>query len=238
MAVSLAKPRWEEKWRVQNRRVLGEASWERVWDELTDGFPMETVPKGTVLYQQGAPADEVIYLHRGQAQLDCCHSSGKKRAIYAIFDGLTLGEDECMFGGVREFRAITTSECVLCRVPAVEFRRRVESSHALAVKLLQVSARKHQVLSRALARESFLSVGERVARYLLAQAEYYGREEGDGVCITARFTHQEVADFVGTSRVAVSRCLRELEKQGLLEKRDRCFFLPDPAALKGWGAEP
>ncbi len=228
--------RWEKRWRPETGG-LDSAAWESVWDELTGGHPKRTVPRGTVLYEQGDPADTVIFLHCGQVQMECCHSSGKKRVAYTLFDGLPVGEEECMFGGPREFRAVCNTECQISSIPAEEFRRRVEQSHALAIKLFQMSARKTQVLCRLLVRDSFLDVGERAASFLIGRAKYYGRPEDGGVQITTRITHQELADHLGTSRVAVSQCLRELELRGLLEKRKGLFFLPDPEALKTWQSE-
>jgi len=229
--------RWEKRWKPA-ADVLSSTAWAAVWDELTDGFPECTVPRGTVLYDQGDPADKVVFLHKGRVQLECYHSSGKKRVVYALFDGLTVGEEECIFGGPREFRAVCDTECQISCIPAEEFRRRVEHSHALAIKLFQISARKSQVLVRLLAQDSFLDVGERVARFLVNQTNYYGQPKDGGIQITVRITHQELADFLGTSRVAVSQCLRELEQQGLLEKREGRFFLPDPAALSAWRSRP
>jgi len=83
---------------------------------------------------------------------------------------------------------------------------------------------------------SFLDAGKRVARFLVSQAEYYGRPEDGGLCLTVRLTHQQLADFLGISRVAVSQCVRGLEKQGLMEKREGRFFLPNPAALREWSS--
>lgn len=227
--------RWEKQWRPTARDLDGE-TWDRVWEELTAGYATYAVPRGTVLYEQGGPADGVVFLHRGQVQLECCDSSGKKRVVYALFDGLTVGEDECMFGGPRAFRAVCNTPCQITRIPAAEFRRRVEHSHALALKLFQLAARRAQMLSQLLVRDSFLDAGKRVARFLVSQAEYYGRPEDGGLCLTVRLTHQQLADFLGISWVAVSQCVRGLEKQGLMEKREGRFFLPNPAALREWSS--
>ncbi len=223
---------WEKQWMPQHLSSLGNEPWDAVWDRLTDGFCRETVPAGTVFYQQGDPADEVLYLQSGQVRVECVHSDGKKRVLYLLFDGIVVGEDECIYGGVREFRAVAASECRIFRIPAEVFKRRVEASPALALKLFQVSARKSQVLSRVLVRDSFLSVQGRVIQFLLSLAERNGVQEEEGIRLTIRLTHQEAADFLGISRVAVSQCFQTLAKAGLLRKREHCYILPDRAALE------
>ena len=224
---------WEKQWTPRYLPSLGDEPWDAVWDRLTQGFRRETVPAGTVLYQQGDPADEVLYLQSGQVRLECVHSGGKRRVLCLLFDGIPVGEDECIYGGVREFWAVAATRCQVFRIPAEVFKRRAETSPALALKLFQVSARKSQVLSRVLVRDSFLSVQGRVIQFLLSLAERNGVQEEEGIRLTIRLTHQEAADFLGISRVAVSQCFQTLAKAGLLlRKREHCYILPDRAALE------
>ena len=82
-----------------------------------------------------------------------------------------------------------------------------------------------------LVRDSFLSVQGRVIQFLLSLAERNGVQE-EGIRLTIRLTHQEAADFLGISRVAVSQCFQTLAKAGLLRKREHCYILPDRAALE------
>ena len=223
---------WEKQWTPRYLPSLGDEPWDAVWGRLTEGFRLEIVPAGTVLYQQGDPADEVLYLQSGQVQLECVHSGGKRRVLCLLFDGIPVGEDECIYNSVREFRAVTATECQVFRIPAEVFKQRVETSPALALKLFQVSARKSQVLSRMLVRDSFLSARGRVIQLLLSLAERYGAVGTGGVRLTIRLTQQEIADFLGLSRVAVSHCIQFLTQEGLLAKRGRTLLLPDPEALQ------
>lgn len=48
--------RWEKQWIPEHLSAVGNEPWDTVWDRLTDGFRPETVPAGTVFYQQGDPA--------------------------------------------------------------------------------------------------------------------------------------------------------------------------------------
>lgn len=58
--------RWEKQWIPEHLSAVGNEPWDTVWDRLTDGFRPETVPAGTVFYQQGDPAREVIFLQTGR----------------------------------------------------------------------------------------------------------------------------------------------------------------------------
>ena len=95
-----------------------------------------------------------------------------------------------------------------------------------------MEARKGQVLARLLAMDSFLDLRARVAQALLSLSEQHGRPEAEGILLTIPFTHQEMADLLGVSRVAVSQCMGELARQGVLTKRKGLVLLRDIAALE------
>ena len=81
------------------------------WSELTAGLSPEVLPKGGILYRQGSASDEMFLIVEGRARLECCHSSGKNRAIYIVSDGVTIGEAGAMFGGAHDFQAVAVSRC-------------------------------------------------------------------------------------------------------------------------------
>ena len=86
--------------------------------------------------------------------MECIHSSGKKRVLCLLFEGIPVGEDECLFGGPREYRAVAVTACQIFRIPARLFKRRAEALPP-GTELFQISARKSQVLGRMLIRDSF-----------------------------------------------------------------------------------
>lgn len=202
------------------------------WSELTAGLSPEVLPKGGILYRQGSASDEMFLIVEGRARLECCHSSGKNRAIYIVSDGVTIGEAGAMFGGAHDFQAVAVSRCTLYRVPAPLFRQRVEASPALAIQVLQIAARKGQILATLLTQDSFLGVQERLAGALLWLAGQYGAPRSEGTLINLRFTHQEMADLLGVSRVSVSQCLQEFTRRELIKKYGRFYLISDPQGLE------
>ena len=195
---------------ARRNREKGEHHWKKSFAGKSSGFRSTSPP---------------LEMNRGTP-------CGKKRVLCLLFEGIPVGEDECLFGGPREYRAVAVTACQIFRIPAEVFKRRAEASPALALKLFQISARKSQVLGRMLIRDSFLSVRGRVIQFLLSVSEPYGTEEGAGVRLTIRLTHQEVADFLGISRVVVSQCFQSLSREGLLKKTRQHYLLPDRAALE------
>jgi CRP/FNR family transcriptional regulator, cyclic AMP receptor protein len=82
------------------------------------------------------------------------------------------------------------------------------------IKVLSARLRKanHQISTLAL-----LDVYGRVARVILDMARDEGKRLKDGRIAFRRATHQEIANRIGTTRETVTRMLKDLERQGLIQ---------------------
>lgn len=56
-------------------------------------------------------------------------------------------------------------------------------------------------------------------------AKRFGQEVEQGQLIDLRLTHQDIADLIGLTRVTVTRLLSELEKQGIIQRKERQFIV-------------
>lgn len=65
------------------------------------------------------------------------------------------------------------------------------------------------------------SVDASLLRLLAWLANKFGQEVERGQLIELRLTHQELAEIVGTTRVTVTRILKEFEQQGIIERLPR-----------------
>lgn len=54
---------------------------------------------------------------------------------------------------------------------------------------------------------------QRILQFLCWIAEHFGEETANGIQISLRLTHQEIAESIGTTRVTVTRLIKSLEKK-------------------------
>lgn len=67
---------------------------------------------------------------------------------------------------------------------------------------------------------------QRLLKGLVWLAQKFGSSVKQGRIIELRLTHQELAELVGTTRVTVTRLLRQMEKEGLITRpRSYCIVL-------------
>ena len=69
-------------------------------------------------------------------------------------------------------------------------------------------------------------IESRLLMFLHWLAQQFGHAVAQGYLIELRLTHQEIADVIGSTRVSITRLLRQLEQQGTIGwSRQRCIVL-------------
>jgi CRP-like cAMP-binding protein len=65
----------------------------------------------------------------------------------------------------------------------------------------------------------------RLGALLWSFAERWGRVTPDGVLVPIRLTHQTLSELVGAARPSVSTALKQLEHDGIVERRQQGWLL-------------
>jgi CRP/FNR family cyclic AMP-dependent transcriptional regulator len=108
-----------------------------------------------------------------------------------------------------------------------DFRRRVESSPAVAWSLLTELSRRLRRADEKIGGLVLLDVPGRIARLLLDLSE----ESGSNT-IEKALTHQTIAQMIGASRETVSRAMKEFQDANWVTVERRRITLADRAALE------
>lgn len=68
-------------------------------------------------------------------------------------------------------------------------------------------------------------IPQRLQQFLVWLARKFGREVAQGQLINLRLTHQELAEGIGTTRVTVTRQLKQFEQEGIISRPQRNFIV-------------
>ena len=74
-------------------------------------------------------------------------------------------------------------------------------------------------------------VSTRLATLLLNLGERFGERDGTGTLIDVRLTHQDLANMIASTREAVSKVMSELQRDGIIESRNRRIVIINGEAL-------
>jgi len=181
------------------------------------------VAKHRSIFMQGDPSHSVYFLREGRVKISKINLDGRKLTIDLIEPGDIFGElslsDEKVRRNIAE--AVEDSFCWEIKTEALEtcLRKRPD----IAVKLMKMIGDKRLAMENLLEDMIFMDIPSRVASLLL---KYSDRE-----MIKIPFTHQEIADLTGSTRVSVSRAIAKLRKNGVIKTKGDRIRLLNPAAL-------
>ncbi len=81
---------------------------------------------------------------------------------------------------------------------------------------------------------SLREVGQRLARFLLAEARSRGTRTENGISINLTQTNQQIAARIGSVRVVISRAFTRLQHERLIVVDGRHLIITDEAALEAF----
>jgi SulP family sulfate permease len=116
-------------------------------DGLREYFQRETVPQGTVLIHQGAPADDLFVLESGRLEVEATSPEGTRMRLSSASSGVMVGEVAWYLGGQRTADVIAETECEVLRLSRASMERMERDEPELAMAL-------HRRLAESLAERS------------------------------------------------------------------------------------
>lgn len=197
------------------------------WSALVgaDG-PRVRFRKGQTLFSQGDAVRQVYVLEEGRVRLAMLSAAGHEQHMAIVGAGGMVGECSAFLDGRHSVTAIASSDVVARPVAHQALLRQMTHDTQCLRQVLWLGNAKLRVLATQNLLLSQASATQRIAHHLLQLAATYGRPAGGGTAIGIAFTHQEMANIAGLSRVMVSKVLMQLQSERLIGKvKAHCVVL-------------
>jgi CRP-like cAMP-binding protein len=198
---------------------------------VRDFFPTQdramTYRKGVILFQEGAPVDNLHILVDGQVRL-FVDGGERARVIDVVHAGLLGAYDPHEMMPRHRYTAEVTKNSKVVSIPRDEL---VESSDSRLLERFLELVREQQM--RLLQKVDILlqpSHRKRLAR-LLASYVDGGRCDDHGLMLP-RISQVDLAEQIGATRKTVSDCLRDFTKEHVIRMGDRTIWVRDLQALR------
>ncbi|MBI4572547.1 MAG: Crp/Fnr family transcriptional regulator [candidate division NC10 bacterium] len=184
--------------------------------------------KGQVLFAEGEPAQAMYVVRSGQVRIFKLSPDGREQVLRIAGTGDCFNEVPVFDDGANPANAQAAEPSALWGIRRRDMRRLVEEHPAIALGFLKAFAGKLRFFTRKVEDLSFRSVTSRVAKLLLEIAEDDGK---GGLVLRQRFTQQEMASVVGTTREMIGRAFKALEKAGAIRLDRHRVVIVSRAAL-------
>lgn len=184
-----------------------------------DRTSIRSFSKGELLFIEGAKARGVFILREGRVKLSTTSAAGRSVILGIAGPGDMLGLAAVIGGSQYEAAAEALHRCRAEFVPRGLWLRRLSEDIAAALHAADQLSRDclaaHKAISSLVRPEPVLI---RLARLFLS---WTPNSNGGPVRVTNTFTHQQIAEMIGTTRETVTRALRELRERDLATLKGR-----------------
>jgi CRP/FNR family cyclic AMP-dependent transcriptional regulator len=188
------------------------------------------VSRGTLIFDQGAVAEHVYAIHRGQVRLYQVGANGEERLVEILGAGQWCGCAALSERGAYTTRAVAATSGQLSKISAKTLLEHAARHPAAAVQLIQQLASHVQQAREEAARLQFDDCNSRLIQAMLRFSESAAATT-QGSDVVLHLTHAQLAQAVGAARETISLALTELRLRNIVRTgRNRLIFNRD--ALK------
>ena len=189
------------------------------WSCITYGLQPRAYKRHEELFHQTRPFEYVYLCKSGRIQLDLYGSDGNRRILF-ICDSNTLFGELSLFDAIPyNCTAVSVTDSQVYSIPSQRFIEELANNHQLAQNVMRTQSLKLRLMSTIVKQLSFNDATYRVAYALVNLVNKYSTEEpGQAYKLTLKYTHQDLADLTGLSRVSVSNIMTGFQYMGILEK--------------------
>lgn len=184
---------------------------------LLKGSYVQAVPKGAVLFEQGARADFAHIVLAGAVGLHASAEAERDTIVEIFGEGEVFVAPAVILDMPLLVSARTTVDSRVLVIPAEVFRRALESEHEFALAILRGLARHWRLLVRQIKALKLKTGGQRLASYLAGLAG----EGGGAASIELPAQKTVIAAKLGLTPETLSRAFQDLRGAGIAAKGRR-----------------
>jgi CRP/FNR family transcriptional regulator len=194
-----------------------------------------------VIFTPGDPDDQLYFVLSGTVRLYKIYGDYKEATTALLRDGGVFGKLNLVEGRWQDVFAEAVSDVRVASVQKAALERVVKMQPEFALKLFSSFSERlrqsDEVIESLLHRE----VSTRLATLLLNLSERFGVDSNGssgGVLLDVRLTHQDLANMIASTREAVSKVMSELQREGIIETRNRRVIILNREVLSEHASGP
>lgn len=189
-------------------------------------------PKGATLFNEGQPSAAVYMLCQGKVKLSTCSQDGKIIILGIAEPGDVLGLSAAINGVDYETTAEVMELCQVNYIKSVDLLRFIKENPDAGLNAAKQLSRNYQTAYLQICSLGLSdSVADKLAKLFLGWSGNGAVKNGQ-VHLKNFFTHEEMAEMIGTSRETVTRALRFFRENELVTLKGSDLLIHDRKRLK------
>lgn len=203
------------------------------WENLTSLGKRDFYKKNVVLFNSNEFTNHVYLVDSGRVELYFVDSEGRKKIIGICNKGSIFGEIQLFDNRPNHNIARVCNDAWIYRIYKDDFLNAIYNNKNLMKIILENLATKMRILYTQIEFLCYKDSTSKVALILISMCKDFGVKIENEYKLTLTFTHNDIANMTGLSRVSVTNIIISLIKLGVLKKVGNEYYISDLDYLKG-----
>ncbi len=201
--------------------------------EISQTLPMRTCLVGGMVTSPDDDDERLYIVKRGRVRLYRLTPDGKQLTLEILDKGRIVGRMSWLGQELADVYAEAVEDALICTFTPDELQRLIDRFPSVGVNIIRYLSDRLASSEREREVMAFRSVEQRLASRLLELLDRFGHPAATGMGIDARFTQQELADMIGTSRETLATTVSSLRERRIVEMQNQNIVILDVDALSG-----
>jgi len=192
--------------------------------------------RGSVLFMEGQISQGVYILCQGRVKLSTCSRDGKVIILQIAEAGEVLGLSAVISGSPYEVTAEVIEPCQINFIRKADFLRILQQNTDACLNAVRQLSHNYQTAHLQICSLGLsTSVSDKLAKLFLSWcvSNGSGSYNGNGsVHLKIHYTHEEIAEMIGTSRETVTRLLKNFKERKLISLKGSDLVIHDKRRLE------
>ena len=198
---------------------------------LTHVAMLRAIPRHTVVLHAGDRTDNIYFVLSGALKVQVSDEEGREVILSMLGPGELFGEMGVLDDHPRSATVLAVESSEVVVIGKDDFKRCLVENPDVSLFIMRNLVKRLRLADRNIESLALLDVYGRVARLLLESADVVNGRK----VVTHKLTKQDIAKMIGASREMVSRVMRDLMAQGLIQEHEGQLILVDLAAFRRHG---
>jgi CRP/FNR family cyclic AMP-dependent transcriptional regulator len=206
---------------------LGESELQRI-AELSR---MREFPRGQLILGPKSDPDLIYLVKAGHVKISTFSPEGKEQILALLDRGDVFGELAPAEAPVPT-HVEAFDHAIVCTLHRTLFEEILRHTPEVGLRVIRALARRLRAAEQEIEDLALRSVPGRLAALLLRLAEEYGEPQDQGIRLSLRLTHQDLASMVGSTRETVTAVINRFRDEALITVDHRVLVILERDRLR------
>lgn len=174
----------------------------------------------------GMSAEYVYLILSGRVRQYFVNSRGAEKTLLLLSKGDMFGEVTALQRDMDQVATQTLTDVSVRRIPVEYFKKALKENSDLSFSTALMLTCKIRILMSQIQDASFCNTEEKLKNLLIRLSVQQGVPDLHGIRLPRKYTHEELANMISSTRSTVSRIMKHLTEEGFIKVINRYIYFP------------